>query len=110
MNLVQLDKRCRIERRVTTRDPDYGTPVDSWELVAVVWCSVQDELPSRSEAVKNGLTVATQRARVRMRYRSDITSDMRLIIMRPAAQTYQIVSGPAELGRKDGIELFAERT
>lgn len=110
MNLGPLDKRARIERKVSTLDPDYGTQVDSWEPITnpVVWCSVQDELPSKSEAVRNGLTVATQRTRIRMRYRSDITSDMRIIIARPAAQAYQIVSGPAVLGR-NGIELFVER-
>jgi head-tail adaptor len=40
-----------------------------------------------------------------MRWRSDITSTMRLQI---DGRTLQIIAGPAELGRRDGIELVAE--
>lgn len=109
MNIGTLNTRARIEQKSVTTDPDYGTEVVTWVLLAVVWCSVQDELPSRSEAVKNGLAVSTQRTRVRMRYRSDIDSSMRLVINRPAPTVYQIISGPAILGNKHGIELFAER-
>lgn len=108
MKLGTLDKRCRIEQKSTTQDATYGTPVVTWALVGVAWCNVQDELPSKSEAVKNGLAQSVQRARVRMRYRTDINSAMRIVINRPAETIYQIVGGPAELGRKDGIELFVE--
>lgn len=109
MNIGALNTRCRVEQKSVTIDPDYGTEVVAWVLLSVVWCNLQDELPSRSEAVKNGLAVATQRTRVRMRFRGDLDSSMRLVILRPTAQTYQIVAGPAELGNKDGIEMFCER-
>lgn len=109
MNLGPLDKRCRIERQSTTQDATYGTAVITWALVGVAWCSVQDVLPSKSEDVRQGLVVATGRSRVRMRYRSDLDSSMRLVIHRPAAGIYQIVAGPAELGNKDGIELMVEK-
>lgn len=109
MNIGPLDKRCRIERRTATQDGDYGRPLETWELVAVAWCNVRDELPSKSEAVKNGLAVAPLRTRIRMRYRRDIDAAMRLVIRRPDPQVYQIVGGPAEIGEKDGIEMFCER-
>ena len=109
MNLGPLNTRCRIERKVVSQDADYGTEVIAWALLGVAWCNVQDEFPSKSEAVKNGLAIATNRTRVRLRFRSDIDSSMRLVINRPAPQIYQIVSGPAELGNKEGIELFCER-
>lgn len=109
-DLGPLDKRARIERRTSAADPEYGTPIEAWELVAVVWCSVQDELPSKSaESVKNGIAVSAGKNRVRMRYRTDLDSSMRLIINRPSPTVYQIVAGPAELGQKDGTELFCER-
>ena len=108
MNLGSLNKRCRIEYPVAGQDPDYGASTPTWTLLAVVWCNVQDVLPSRSESVKNGLAQATNPARVRMNYRSDIDSSMRLIIMRPAPVYYQIVAGPAELGNKVGIEVMVE--
>lgn len=109
MNIGPLDKRCRVERPVSTPDPEYGTPVITWELVGVRWCGVQDVLPSRSESIKQGLGISTSQARVRMRYCSDIDSSMRLTIMRPTARVYSIIGGPAELGNKDGVEFMVER-
>ena len=109
MNIGPLDKRCLIERRGTGKDPIYGTPVDAWEEVCKSWCNLQDELPSRSEALKNGLNIAAGRTRLRMRYRTDLDSSMRVTLYRPAEQIYQIIGGPAELGAKDGIELLLER-
>lgn len=109
MNIGPLNSRCRIEQKSSVPDPDYGTEVITWTLLAVVWCSIQDELPSKSEAVKQGLVTASSRARVRMRYRTDIDSSMRLVIHRPAETVYQIIGGPAILGNKDGIELFVEK-
>lgn len=109
MNLGALDKRCLIERRGTGQDPIYGTPVNEWEPVTLAWCNLQDELPSRSESIKKGLNLAANRTRLRMRYRADLDSSMRVTLYRPTAQIYQIIGGPAELGAKDGIELLLER-
>lgn len=109
MNAGPLNTRCRIEQKSVTQDATYGTEVVTWTTVATVWCNVQDELPSRSEAVKQGLAVATQRTRVRMRYRTGLDPSMRLVISRPSETTYQIVSGPAVLGNKDGLEFFVEK-
>lgn len=109
MNAGPLNTRCRIEQKSITQDPVYGTELVTWDTVATVWCNVQDELPSKSEAVKQGLAVATQRARVRMRYRAGLDASMRLVISRPTEAVYQIVAGPAILGNKDGIELFVEK-
>lgn len=107
--LGNLDKRCRIERKAVTQEADYGTEVVTWALVGAAWCNVQDELPSKSEAVKQGLAVATNRTRWRARFRTDIDSSMRIVISRPSPIAYQIISGPAELGNKDGIECMLER-
>lgn len=109
MNAGLLNTRCRIEQKSTTQDPVYGTELVTWTALATVWCAVQDELPSKSEAVKQGLAMSAQRTRVRMRYRTDLDSSMRLVINRPAETVYQIVGGPAVLGNKDGIEMFVEK-
>jgi head-tail adaptor len=108
MNIGPLDKRCKFERRVTGQDPVYGTPVDTWETVGVLWGSVQDVLPSRSESVKEGLTVATSRTRLRIRHTPGLDSAMRVTINRPSPVVYQIVAGPAELDGKMGTELMLE--
>jgi head-tail adaptor len=109
MNAGPLNTRCRIEARSVTQDAVYGTELVTWTTLATVWCAVQDELPSKSEAVKQGLAIASQRMRVRMRYRTGIDSSMRLVISRPTETTYQIVGGPAILGNKDGLELVVEK-
>lgn len=111
MKALDLDLRwrCRIEQKTTTLDSDYGSEVVTWSLLDVAWCEVQDVLPSRSEAVRSGLRVAINQTRVRMRYRSDVDSAMRLVINRPDPIIYQIVAGPAELGMKEGIEFVVEK-
>ena len=103
---IDLNKRCRIEQRSTTQDSTYGTLTTSWTLLAVVWCQLQDVLPSRSEAVKNGMQVSANQTRFRCRWRSDIDSSMRLTV---DGIIYQIVGGPAELGKREFIECMLER-
>ena len=104
-----LNTRVRIEQKSITQDAVYGTELVTWTTVATVWAAVQDELPSKSEAVKQGLAVASQRARIRMRYRTGIDASMRIVIIRASETTWQIVGGPAILGHKDGIEVVVEK-
>lgn len=106
-----LDTRVRFERKVVTQDADYGTEVITWTHIATVWANVQDVLPSlrREETERNNLLTDARRTRVRIRYRSDLDTSMRAIIYRPSATTYQIVSGPAELGQHEYLEFMVER-
>lgn len=111
MDIGPLDKKARVEYPVVTgQDPVYGTDIIGWALLpnGVRNCGYLDELPSRSEALKLNIMTAAQRTRVRMNYCSDIDSSMRVTIMRPNAVVYQIISGPAEIGNKDGIEMMCE--
>lgn len=103
-----LDTRIRIERRSVTQDPTYGTDVVTWVPLATVWAEVKDVLPSRQQAeqTRAQLQVATQRSRVRMRYRTDVDSSMRCVI---GGLLHHIVSGPAEIGRHEYVELQIER-
>ena len=109
MNAAKYRHRCLIERKQVTQDPIYGTETITWATLATVWCEVQDVLPSRSEAVKQGLAIATNQSRIRMRFRTDIDSSMRFTINRPAATVYNIISGYAEIGNKNEIEFVVEK-
>ncbi|WP_225782665.1 head-tail adaptor protein [Xenophilus sp. Marseille-Q4582] len=103
----QLDKQIRIERFTETRDPDYNTPIKTWETFAEVWAQVQDVLPSKAETLQEGVEVTERPSRVRMRWLPGIAPDMRVVIVgvgEPDRIT-EIVAGPAELGRREGIEL-----
>lgn len=103
-----LTTRISLERKVPGQDPDYGTEVVAWAVVARVWAHVQDTLPSKSERVLQGVRVATRPARIRLRYLGGITSDMRVIVHGATDRVMQITGGPAELGRREGVELVCE--
>lgn len=105
----QLDKRITVEAKTVTQDPDYGTEVIAWAAIASrIPANVQDTLPSKSERVSEGLRVATQPARIRIRYMSGITSDMRVTIHGESDRVCQIVGGPAEIGRREWLEMVVE--
>lgn len=106
MKIGKLDRRVRIEQRSTSQDAAYGTPVATWSEVATVWASVEELLPSRGENVAQGLNIATRPARVRMRYRTDITAAMRLVDV-ARGRTMKIITPPVELGRRAGLEMMA---
>jgi head-tail adaptor len=66
---------------------------------------VTDALPSRGEKLAEGINLAARPARVRMRFREDVTPDMRFVM---GDRIMQIVAGPAELGRREGLEFMVE--
>ena len=114
-----LDRRIRIEEKVTTQDATYGTEVITWQSIAFepgspsvavqIAAQVQDVLPSRSESVRQGLELARNQTRVRIRYRSGIDSSMRIVLLGETETIYQIIGGPAELGRREALEFVVEK-
>lgn len=105
MNVV-LDRRCRVEYPVKSKDTVHGSAVTTWTLKAVIWCNIQDVLPSRSEAVKNGLAIGAKQSRLRVRYRTDLDSSMRIVI---DSNIYQIITDFVEVGKKEYSEAMIER-
>jgi head-tail adaptor len=100
----RLKDRIRIERPAHDTSLD-GAGSGSWELVQDdVPAEVEDMLPSRGERLAGGINVASRPARVRLRYRDDITPSMRFVM---GARIMQIIAGPAKLGR-DGVEFMVE--
>jgi len=115
-----LDRQITIERKQVSIDPNFGTEIVTWiPLVAAPGspavaerfrAEVQDALPSRSEAVTQGLAIARNQSRLRMRWRDDIDSSMRVTVHGDSDTVYQIVGGPAEIdGRKERIEMVLEK-
>lgn len=105
LDVGTLDRRIRIEQPVADDSFD-GAGSGEWELIATVWASVKDALPSRAERLAEGINMAARPARVRMRYRDDVTPDMRFVM---GDRIMQIVSGPAELGRREALEFMVEQ-
>lgn len=115
-----LDREITIEQRSETTDATYGTKVVTWipleaqpgsPVLAVRFpAEVQDALPSRAESIAQGMKVTRKGTRFRLRYRNDITSDMRVILHGDSDELYQIVSPIAEIGgRKAWIEFMGEK-
>jgi len=108
VNVGQLDRRVLIEYPAASQDPIFGTPTITWTTLDTVWANVQDALPSRSEAVQQGLAVARNQTRIRYRYRSDVTSAMRVTVQGAVTRVLQIVGGPATIGRNEWSEIMCE--
>ncbi|PKV47990.1 head-tail adaptor [Janthinobacterium sp. 61] len=109
MRAGQLDRRITIERPGVI-DGEYGPQPGGWVQVAGrVPAQVQDALPSKSETVEDGLAVATRPARLRMRYLRGITSAMRITLHGDTDVIFQIVGGPAEIGRREWLEMTIEQ-
>lgn len=99
------DTLITIEQKSVTVDPVYGTQVVSWSTLGTEWAEVQDMLPSRGESVADGINIQRRPCRVRTLYRSDVNSTMRITF---EGRALQIVAGPAELGRREGLEFICE--
>ncbi len=115
-----MDVRVSIMKKQVTQEPKYGREVITWvplvpvsgqPTVAVKFnAQVSDNMPSRNEGIRQEGVVDTNQARLRMRYRADIDSSMRVIVHYESDLTYEIVGGPARIGgRKAMIEMAIER-
>ena len=90
--------------RTGTQSPATGSYTYAWtEIDPPEWCEVLDILPSRSESIEDNISMDRRPCRVRCLYRADITNEMRLTF---DGRTLEIVSGPAELGRREGLEMI----
>ena len=104
VSIGALNRRIRIEKPV----PDTsltGAGSGTWELLGEAWASVEDVLPNRAERLADGLNIATRPARVRLRYRDDVTPSMRFVM---GDRVMQIIAEPAEIGFRDALEFMVE--
>jgi head-tail adaptor len=108
MRAGRLDRRVTILGRSNAQEGVYGTSEGIWGPLATVWAEVQDVLPSRAERLAGEVAIANRPARVRMRWRTDVSQENRIQIAGRDG-TWRIVSGPAEIGRREGIELMIEQ-
>ena len=105
---VPLNDRVLIEYKEITQDATYGTDIVTWTELDTVWANVEDVLPSRSEAVRQGLKLARNQTRIRYIHRTDVDSSMRATVLRSVNRVLQIVGGPAEVGNKEYSEIMCE--
>lgn len=77
MQSGKLDKRITIQSQSTTQDA-IGELVTIWDTVCVVSASIKDL--SGREFIAAGATVDTVLTQIEIRYRTGITSAMRVIV------------------------------
>lgn len=75
MNPGKLRHRVAILKKTTGADPD-GYPMETWDTFATVWAAV--EPIAGREHFQAAAVQAQHQVRFTMRYRKDITPDMRL--------------------------------
>lgn len=104
---INTDRLLTIQQRVQAQDATYGAATYTWTTFASAWAERVDALPSRSEAVRQGLAVGRQQVRYRMRYIEGLDSSMQVL---EAGVLYRIVGGPAQIGgRRAFMEIVCER-
>jgi head-tail adaptor len=108
MNIGKLDRYIRIEQKSTTIDPDFGSQIETWSTYKECWASVQDVLSNNQEATKTDLRLATRPCKIQMHYDAGIDITMRIVMLDRDNRLLQIVTKPAEIGRRQGTELIAE--
>lgn len=102
----EFDTLASIERPVANSALD-GAGSGSWALVDdEVWIGIRDVPPSRGEKLASGINMTTRPARIRMRWREDITADMRFVV--DGRGPLNIIAGPATLGRRQWMEFMVE--
>lgn len=108
MNTVEagrLDRRIRFERPSRVDDA-YGQGDVVWQEVCTVWANVKDQLLFNSAEGGGEVRQRTLPTRVRIRYRDDITTDMRAVLI-DRGRTMQLMS-ISEMGRGDMLEMMCE--
>lgn len=102
MKAGKLNNRVEILQRVKRQD-ESGAVVFRWEVCRRLWADVRHV--SGRETVKQDLMTASVRASVRIRYRHDITVDMRV---RAAGVVYRIVSVLPDVKSRVFVDLVCE--
>jgi SPP1 family predicted phage head-tail adaptor len=99
----RLDQRITIEQQVESRGGTYSDARRAWETVATVWASVQPI--GGAERLRAGPELAAVAdLRVWIRWRSGLTSKMRLV---HGSRTYEIVAPPRDVdSAHEAIELL----
>jgi len=101
MRAGRLDRRISIEQSTPSTDA-MGEPVDGWAELAAVWAEVRFQ--TGREVMAGGGEQAEADVMFFIRYRSDVTTDMRIAY---AGDTYDIIRPPREIGRQAGLEILA---
>lgn len=108
MQIGKLDRRIRFEQKSVTKDANYGSEVITWTTYKEAWAQVLDVTARNQESTNSDLRLLKRPCKVLVRYDSGIDSTMRIVMLDRDDRVLQIVSKPAEVGRREAMEFMAE--
>lgn len=97
----ELRHRVTLQGWTETRD-EYGASIRTWHDVATVWAKVTPVFARERNAAPQVMPV--RQFTILIRWRDDVTSDMRLVYR---GEQLQIV-GIAEVGFREGLQLSVQ--
>ncbi|MET4217850.1 SPP1 family predicted phage head-tail adaptor [Bradyrhizobium sp. LB14.3] len=103
MRAGNLDRVIEIQRRTTGLDL-YGTPVETWTLVASMRAKLLKNATDTQEGQRGAITNAV--LTFRTRYLDGVTLENRVTYQ---GQQFQIIA-VSEIGRRVGLDLTCEHT
>lgn len=104
MRAGRLDRRVVIERRVVTRDPDFGSESVTWETFAERAAEVRDV--NAVERAGGPLRTVTRTTTVTVRWVEGLSTDMRIRLVSDGRLL--AIASMAEIGRRLGQQLVCE--
>lgn len=107
MTIGSRRHQVQIQRRTSGRDP-IGQPLQTWTNVgALEWADIR--FLRGLEAIRAGAQGSTSQVSIRIsRFRTDITSDMR--VLGPDGAVYSIVAVLPDMQRRRYVDLQCEVT
>jgi head-tail adaptor len=124
MSASDLDEKITIKRPMVTQHPVYKTRIETWVPIesepgsptvgVKLSAQVQHVLPSKTMSAENeqgGILLGRSLARIRIWYRTDVTSEMQVThhVDDATEVIYNIIAGPAVIGHREGLEFMCER-
>ena len=103
LNPGSLDRRLTLLEFAQTQNPDNGEVTSAWTTAATVYAA-KWQLSAR-EVDRASATTATADLKFLIRYRTDVTTDLRVECDGIAYE----VTGVEEYGRRQGLYIFARR-
>lgn len=102
MKIGQLRDQVAIQQQSTTQDA-IGQPVLTWTTLDTVWANVR--YLNGVETIKADAATSVARASIRIRRRTDVTANMRVVL---GSTTFQIVAVLPDEQHKDHLDLAVE--
>lgn len=105
MIIAGLDRRIIIQSPTETRAAN-GEVLESWATLATVWAGVKyPKSMGSDEGIEQGRFTATTPVEFTIRFRSDVTTKMRISYQGGYFQIARI----NEIGRRDMLKLVTEK-